>query len=399
MSSIPSTLPDDNPWKSWMRVGGFDFFAGGRQTPPPSPTWSGDVWIVSGIDQGLEHLTWKRFATGLYQPLGLKIVNDQVYVLGRDQITHLHDLNGDGEADFYENFNNDISVTPNFHEFVFDLQQAPDGSFFFTQEAAPLLGAPNCSTPSAPSNGCVLHLSKDGKKLENYATGLRAPNGTGMGPHGEVSTCNDNQGIWTPVDRVNLVKKGGFYGLPGTSHRMPFPTRYDPPLFWVPYPNPDNSGGGAGLGPRRPLGPVQGRNALYLSYGKCSLFHVLQEEVDGVHQGGIVKFPLKFDTGIMRARFNPADGQLYVAGLRGWQTDAGHDGRFAACPLSGQRIKPRCATPLRCTLPRPASTSPSPCHSTANPPPTPRTIPCNGGTTNGPKSTVSDEYKVSDPKR
>ena len=97
-------LPEPNPWKSWIRPGGFDFFSDGRCAVC---TMNGDVWIVSGIDGKLDHLTWRRFAAGLYEPLGLKIVNDQIYVLGRDQITRLHDLNGDGEADFYENFNND----------------------------------------------------------------------------------------------------------------------------------------------------------------------------------------------------------------------------------------------------------------------------------------------------
>jgi len=48
----------------------------------------------------------------MFQPLGLKIAETTtVYVLGRDQITRLHDLNNDGEADFYENFNNDIIIT------------------------------------------------------------------------------------------------------------------------------------------------------------------------------------------------------------------------------------------------------------------------------------------------
>ena len=69
---------------------------------------------------------WRRFATGLYQAVGLKIIDGDIYVLGRDQITKLHDLNGDGEADFYENFNNDVQVTPGFHEFAFDLQTDPN---------------------------------------------------------------------------------------------------------------------------------------------------------------------------------------------------------------------------------------------------------------------------------
>jgi hypothetical protein len=60
----------------------------------------GEVWTVSGLDDKLEHLRWRRFATGLIQPLGLRVVDGLIHVLGRDQITRLHDLNGDGEADF-----------------------------------------------------------------------------------------------------------------------------------------------------------------------------------------------------------------------------------------------------------------------------------------------------------
>jgi hypothetical protein len=52
---------------------------------------------------------------------------------------------------------------------------------------------------------------------------------------------------------------------------------------------------------------------------------VLQERVGDVPQGGVFKFPFKFDSGAMRPRFSPIDGQLYVAGLKGWQTDGAKD--------------------------------------------------------------------------
>ena len=78
------------------------------------------MWVCSGIDEKLEKLTWRRFASGMFQTLGLRIIDGKVYTLGRDQITRLHDLNADGEADFYENFNNDVAITPGFHEFQFD---------------------------------------------------------------------------------------------------------------------------------------------------------------------------------------------------------------------------------------------------------------------------------------
>ena len=69
-------------------------------------TIQGDVWRVEGLDEKLENVRWSRFATGLHQALGLVVADGKVYVLGRDQITRLHDLNGDGEADFYECFSN-----------------------------------------------------------------------------------------------------------------------------------------------------------------------------------------------------------------------------------------------------------------------------------------------------
>ena len=58
-------------------------------------------------------------------------------MLGRDQITRLHDLNGDGEADFYENFNNDcVRSTDNFHEFALDLQTDARGQLLLRQGIA-----------------------------------------------------------------------------------------------------------------------------------------------------------------------------------------------------------------------------------------------------------------------
>ena len=63
------TAPDDNPWHSFLRFGGHDFFKNGDCAVC---SVSGDVWVVSGIDDKLENLKWRRFATGLFQPLGLK---------------------------------------------------------------------------------------------------------------------------------------------------------------------------------------------------------------------------------------------------------------------------------------------------------------------------------------
>ena len=91
-------VPFNNPHEPKMRIGAFDFFKDGETAAVC--TWDGDVWIVSNIDEKLDKVTWKRFATGLHEPLGLKIVNEKIHTVGDNQITRLHDFNGDNEADF-----------------------------------------------------------------------------------------------------------------------------------------------------------------------------------------------------------------------------------------------------------------------------------------------------------
>lgn len=323
------TIPFTNSYKSAMRVGGFDFFSDGRAAVS---TWNGDVWIVSGIDDTLEKLTWKRFAAAMFHGLGLKIVNDQVYVMGRDQITRLHDLNGDGEADFYECFNNDVMITTNFHEFAFELQTDAEGNFYFIK-GGPVRPGGSGWDKITPHHGCMFKVSKDGAKCEVVARGFRAPNGMGVGPRGEL-TCGDNEGTWTPCCPINWLKPGGFYGVPEFADRTPKPTVRDNPLCWLPK-NVDNSNGGQGWVTSAKFGPLS-EQLLHTSYGTCGLHLVLKEEVAGQMQGGVVRLPLKFDTGVCRLRFHPGQNALYAAGLRGWQTSASKDGGLYRIRYTGK---------------------------------------------------------------
>ena len=189
--------------------------------------------------------------------------------------------------------------------------------------------------PLSEHHGSIFKVSKDGQKLETFATGVRAPNGIGVSPTGEVSV-GDNQGTWVPVDYIHFAKQGDFVGVPDLSHRDQPPTTYDPHLCWIPY-DVDNSCGSHVWVTSDKWGPFKGE-MLYLSYGKSSLFKVVKETVDGTMQGGLVKFPLKFDTGIMRAAFNPGDGQLYVGGLKGWQTNGVKDGGIHRVRYTGKPV-------------------------------------------------------------
>lgn len=318
--------PVPNQWGTLTFFGGFDFFPDGRAA---LCTFHGDVWIVSGIDDTLQNLKWRRYASGLFQALGVKVVDGKVYVTGRDQITRLHDLNNDGEADYYENFNNDSIVTANYHEFCLDLQTDHEGNFYYAK------GAPWPPNVTSPHQGTLLKVSKDGTKLEVFATGLRAPNGLGIGPHDEI-TASDNEGHWIPAGKVNLVRKGGFYGMMPAAHRETKPTDFDKPMCWLPKTQ-DNSGGGQVWVTNDKWGPLKD-HMLFMSYGKGTLLYAMQEEIDGVTQAGMVRLLPRFPTGVMRGRLNPKDGQIYLCGLRGWQTDGPRDGGFYRVRYTGQAV-------------------------------------------------------------
>ncbi len=52
-----------------------------------------------------------------------------------------------------------------------------------------------------------------------------------------------------------------------------------------------------------------------------------------------MQFPVCFASGTMRARFHPRDGQLYVCGLKGWQTSGARDGAFQRVRFTGRPVR------------------------------------------------------------
>ncbi|MDB4690160.1 PA14 domain-containing protein [Verrucomicrobia bacterium] len=345
------TLPYDNPWGLSVRVGGFDFFS--DNTSAALCTWDGDVWIVKGISDSLEQLEWKRFASGIHEPLGLKIVDDIIYTLSDDQITRYHDLNKDGEADYYENFNNDWELTSGFHAFLFDLHTDPEGNFVFAF-GSPVRGGGRSFERMSNHHGSVLKVSKDGSTLTKYASGLRAPNGIGVSPTGQITT-GDNEGTFVPRCPINWVSEDDFLGVVDSYERRdqlkttatvkerrmgrePYlePSEEPRPLAWLPK-GVDNSGGGQGWVTTSKWGPFEGE-MLHGSYGQSSLYLVLKERIGDQMQGGVVKFPLRPTSSVMRLRFNERDGQLYISGLKGWQSNAGRDGGFDRVRYTGKPV-------------------------------------------------------------
>ena len=311
------TLPKIPSEKTWLRTSALAFFPDGRMAVC---THGGDVWIVSGIDDKLEEIKWKRFAAGMYEPFGLQVIDDKIYVTCKDRLVRLHDLNGDDEADFYESFSADDDVSTFFHAFNFDLQRDKEGNLYYAKSG---------QYTSYALPGSVIKVSPDGKR-EVHCTGFRTPNGMGIMPDGRV-TVSDNQGSWMPASKVSLCEPGGFYGYVQTHSRGALwapdggridhskvipPKTFDQPLIWMPQSFDNSSGGQLWVDDPR-WGPLSGK-LLHTSFGKGWLYYMMLQEIKGQSQAAIVKLKIDALTGIQRARVNPKDGQVYAVGLNGW---------------------------------------------------------------------------------
>lgn len=314
------TIPYKNPFGALFFCTGVDFLPGGRIAVC---TCHGDVWLVT-VDEKAGTCSWQRHATGLYHPLGLKVIGGKVLVLERGQLTRLHDLNSDGEADYYECVNNDWHCGGGEHSYDTCLETDPDGNFYFFKTG----------DTHTPHGGCLMRVTKDGSKAEVFATGFRHPIGMGMSPKG-VLTGADQEGNWMPATRIDQYKKGGFYGDMRAHHRATPPKTYDEPLCWLPR-EVDNSAGGH-VWVREGAWGALGGKPLHFSYGRCRPYVLLRQELsDGRVQGGVAGLPIEFLSGVCRGRF--LDSTLHVCGLNGWQTAAKADGCLQRVRATGKPL-------------------------------------------------------------
>jgi len=329
------TIPSQNPWKANLRFGGFDFI---DEDSAALSSWNGDVWVVRGLKGDWSKLTWQRIASGLFEPLGVRVVNGVIHVNGRDQITQLIDLNGDGETDHFKVFNRDVLISPNFHEFAFDLQSDSDGNFYFTK-GSPVRGGGRGFDRILPHHGIVAKIPADGKGFEVLATGLRAPGGLGVGPNGEITT-GENEGTWQPRCKINFFRAGGeprFLGTEDSRHSLT-KAPYTQPLAYLPM-EVDNSGGSQVWVPEGGALGLNGGELLHLSYGQSGVYRVLPVPRGETLQGGVTRLPIRLQSSAMRARFHD-DKSMYVLGFRGWQTNAASECAFQRIRHNADQVLP-----------------------------------------------------------
>jgi azurin len=298
-------VPFANPYGALMFLSGLDFLPDGTAAVA---TMTGEVWLVRGLDAELRQVRWKRFATGLHQPLGVKVVGGRIHVLGRDQVTRLHDLNGDDEADFYECVTNGYATSQGGHDYVIGLEADAQGRFY-----------------TSSGNQGMLRLA-GAKGVEVLATGLRNPNGTGFSPDDRFFTSSLQEGNWTPASAIVQVElgkdEGAHFGYGGPkAGQAP-----KPPLLYLPR-GEDNSSAGQVFLSDGAWPALRGAgNLVHLSFGAGSALMVTRQQVGGQWQGAAQRIASDFLSGAQQGRFNPKDGHLYVTGIAGWQTYTTDDG-------------------------------------------------------------------------
>jgi cytochrome c2 len=302
-------LPVSNPWKRNVRLADIAFL--NDQGDAAGVTFDGDVWLISGLKGDLEAVRWKRFASGLHEPMSIVARNGEILVFDRNGIWKLVDSNGDKECDRYEMFCNLFAQTAETREFPNSMKLGPKGELYISKGGQE-------GTTRGKHNGTVIKVAADGKSFEVIGYGLRQPF-IGVNAQTGLVTASDQQGHYVPSTPLHIIRDHQFYGhLPTIAEKEKYPESIAEPLTWIPHPvNPSGVTQTWLLGSK--MGPVDGE-LIHIGYNRPELFRVLQNTHFAKPQAALVSFSREFDFPTLNAIVNPADGQLYVTGFQVWGT-------------------------------------------------------------------------------
>ena len=306
------TLPVPNPWRRNVRPGDIQFLQDGTGCVV---TLDGDVWLVRGLGDARGSVRWRRFASGLHEPLTLAVRDEQIYVFDRNGIWRLRDTNGDGEADVHELFSNAFAQTADTREFPSTIRLGPGGEFVIAkggQEATTL----------GKHNGSVLRVSSDGRRATVLGYGFRQPN-IGVNVRTGLVTSSDQQGHYIPSTPLHVVRDGQFYGfLSDKRPREAYPAPIADPLTWIPHTANASAMSQVWLFGAR-MGPLN-ESLVHIGFNNPELFRVLLNNRGAKPQASLVSVTRAFEFPPLNGSVNPADGQLYLGGFQvlGWGTTA-----------------------------------------------------------------------------
>ncbi|MGB0767128.1 MAG: hypothetical protein ACPGYV_05415 [Phycisphaeraceae bacterium] len=319
-----------------MPVGGLGMLSDGRlvvarfdaqtlKAPSPTAEPNGELWLLSNVTaDDPKDVVGEQIATGLYEPSGVYVIDDAIYVSQRSELTKF--TQSPDETWQAETIASGWD-TNDFHQISAGLPWVPGPTaehpgFFYMSRGAGL--GKNQNPPNHASVWKIDLSQPDGENVEVLTGGHRTPNGLGLNTAGDCFVI-DNQGGWTPANEINHVQQGRFYGYylrdnPPKANAAPFQpevrdgkTGVTPPAISLPQDEIGNSPTELLLFPKGHV--FEGQMALGdMRYG--GLNRVFLEKVNGVYQGCAMRFTQGLEAGPNRIFFGP-DGSLYVGGIGG----------------------------------------------------------------------------------
>lgn len=284
------------------RVGGLAFLPDGRLLVT---TWdtTGGVYVLDGVTTGdSSQVTVKQIASGLAEPLGIEVVDGDIFVVQKQELTQLIDHDGDEVIDEYRTICDGWGVSNDFHEFAFGLVHQDNHFYVTLSMAMRLIG----DEQQQFDRGRTLKIDHSGR-FERINYGLRTPNGLGLGPEGELF-LTDNQGQWLPANKLIHVQPGDYHGMAwGLLDTMEQDPPMTPPTLWLPE---DEIGNSPSEIVVMQDGPYQGQ-LLHGDVTHGGIKRDFLEKIDGEYQGAVFRFTQGLAAGVNRLRWGP-DGALYV---------------------------------------------------------------------------------------
>ena len=103
-----------SPEGARLEIGGIGFLPDGRLV---ASTRRGQVWILAdpAVDD-VAQARWTLFAEGLWEGLGLNVVDGEIYVLQRGELARLADDDGDGRCDRIDTIADGWGLSGTYHE-------------------------------------------------------------------------------------------------------------------------------------------------------------------------------------------------------------------------------------------------------------------------------------------
>jgi mono/diheme cytochrome c family protein len=302
--------PDENPWKRRVRVADIAFLTPDRAAVV---AYDGDVWMVDGFaDPKLEKLTWRRFASGLHEPLAIAAVAGKIQVATKNGVVRVYDRDGDGEADWIENFNDQMIQSQTTRSFPLDMGVAPDGYTYVSQGGIVTRSGLVSGGEGTRDTGGILRISPDGRSSELFAHSAREPF-VAVNPKTGLVTASDQQGNYIPSSVSYLVRRGDNFGFLQLN-----PDKLAPPLAWIPHELDTSSSSEAWIFGKA-MWPYDGK-LVHLSYGTGRLF-IISPDLDApVPQAAVIPLEIKTDLPLLHARMNVPGDALWVAGFQIWGT-------------------------------------------------------------------------------